>query len=50
VVVTMIAICSAPWVLAIAWIAWRHGLRLLVPQDDAVPSYGDLARRRSAVS
>jgi hypothetical protein len=47
----MVAICCAPWLVAIAWIVHRHGLRVLFPQDDAGASYGDhLARRRSTVS
>jgi hypothetical protein len=49
-VVALIVISCAPWLVAIAWIVRRHGLHLLFPQDDVVASYGDFARRRSAVS
>jgi hypothetical protein len=45
-VVTMIAICCAPWVAAIAWIVRRHGLGLLFPRDDAPVSFSELQRQR----
>jgi hypothetical protein len=49
-VVTMIAICCAPWVVAIGWIVRRHGLHLLFPRDDVPGSFADLQRHRSTVS
>jgi hypothetical protein len=45
-VVLMVAICCAPWLLAIAWIVHRHGLGLLIPRDDVPMSFGDLQRPR----
>jgi hypothetical protein len=45
----MVAICCAPWLVAIAWIVHRGGFRVLFPQDD-VGSYGDHLQRRSTVS
>jgi hypothetical protein len=46
VIVLMIAICCAPWLLAIAWIVHRHGLSLLFPHDDLPTSFSDLQRPR----
>ena len=48
-VVPMILICCAPWLAAIAWIVRRHGLGVLLPKDDLPESFGELARRRTAV-
>ena len=45
-VVLMIAICCAPWLLAIAWIVHQHGLGLLFPRDDLPISFGELQRHR----
>jgi hypothetical protein len=45
-VVLMIAICCAPWLVAIAWIVHRHGLDLLFPRDDLPTSFGELQRPR----
>jgi len=50
VVLLLIVVSCAPWLVAIAWIVRRHGLGVLLPRDDVAASYGDLARRRSAVS
>jgi hypothetical protein len=41
-------VCSAPWLVAIAWIVRRHGLHVLLPRDDVPLSFGELARRRAA--
>jgi hypothetical protein len=38
----------APWLVALAWIVRRHGLRMLIPRDDVPVSFGELARRRTA--
>jgi len=43
--VLLIAICCAPWLAAIAWIVYRHGLALLFPRDDLPISFGDMQRR-----
>jgi hypothetical protein len=43
-------VACAPWLVAIAWIVHRHGLGVVLPRDEVVASYGDLARRRSTVS
>jgi hypothetical protein len=40
----------APWLIAIAWIVYRHGLALLVPKDELPASFGELVRRRAAPS
>jgi hypothetical protein len=48
-VAALILVCCAPWLVTIAWIVRRHGLRLLFPQDDAVASYGDFVGRRAGV-
>jgi len=49
-VVSMISICCAPWIVAIAWIVRRHGSSLLFPRDDVPVSYGERARRRAVGS
>jgi hypothetical protein len=48
-VVLMIAICCAPWLVAIGWIVHRHGLSLLLPRDDVPGSFGDQLQRRARV-
>ena len=42
----MVAICCAPWLLAIAWTVHRHGLDLLFPRDELPMSFGELQRPR----
>jgi hypothetical protein len=48
IVVDVIAalVLTAPWLLGLAWVLFRHGLAL---GDSASPSMGDEARRRLSV-
>jgi hypothetical protein len=43
-------IVCAPWLVGIAWVVHRHGLRVLLPRDDVPVSFGERARRRAVGS